>query len=91
MVLRFIEVQLLLLSPFCPHVTEHLWSLLPGTRGSLIVNACWPAAEPVDALVSRKAAYLHQFAHDLRIKLKDAEANRVKKNAKSKDKALEIV
>ena len=25
---RFIEIQALLLSPICPHVTEHIWTLL---------------------------------------------------------------
>lgn len=28
LVFRFIEVQALLLSPICPHVAEHVWSLL---------------------------------------------------------------
>jgi leucyl-tRNA synthetase len=28
LVVRFIEVQALLLSPVCPHVAEHVWELL---------------------------------------------------------------
>jgi leucyl-tRNA synthetase len=28
LVIRFIEVQALLLSPICPHVAEHVWELL---------------------------------------------------------------
>jgi leucyl-tRNA synthetase len=28
LILRFIEVQALLLSPICPHVAEHVWKLL---------------------------------------------------------------
>lgn len=28
LMLRFIEVQALLLSPICPHVSEHVWKLL---------------------------------------------------------------
>lgn len=28
LIFRFIEVQALLLSPICPHVAEHVWSLL---------------------------------------------------------------
>jgi leucyl-tRNA synthetase len=28
LVLRFIKVQALLLSPVCPHVAEHVWELL---------------------------------------------------------------
>lgn len=28
LVLKFIQIQALLLSPICPHVSEHVWSLL---------------------------------------------------------------
>jgi leucyl-tRNA synthetase len=28
LVLRFIEVQSLLMAPICPHMAEHLWGLL---------------------------------------------------------------
>lgn len=28
LVFRFIEVQTLLLAPICPHLCEHIWSLL---------------------------------------------------------------
>lgn len=28
LVLRFIEVQIILLAPICPHYTEHLWGLM---------------------------------------------------------------
>lgn len=28
LVLRFIELQALLLAPLCPHICEHVWSLL---------------------------------------------------------------
>jgi len=28
LILRFIETQALILSPICPHITEHIWSLL---------------------------------------------------------------
>jgi len=28
LIMRFIEVQTLLLAPICPHVCEHVWSLL---------------------------------------------------------------
>lgn len=28
LVFRFIEVQVLLLAPICPHICEHMWKLL---------------------------------------------------------------
>lgn len=32
LLMRFIEVQALLLSPFCPHYTENIWDLLGKVR-----------------------------------------------------------
>ena len=28
LVMKFIETQIIILSPICPHVTEYIWSLL---------------------------------------------------------------
>ncbi|MEW6260375.1 MAG: valine--tRNA ligase [Thermodesulfobacteriota bacterium] len=35
---------LILLHPFVPFITEEIWSVLPGTRGS-IMNACFPEVD----------------------------------------------
>lgn len=32
LVLKFIEIQALLMSPICPHVAEHIWILLEKVR-----------------------------------------------------------
>nr|XP_044636742.1 leucine--tRNA ligase, cytoplasmic [Equus asinus] len=40
LVFRFIEVQTLLLAPFCPHLCEHIWTLLGKPKS--IMNASWP-------------------------------------------------
>lgn len=48
LVFEYIERQALLLSPICPHISEHIWTLL-GKTGS-IVNAKWPAAGEVNEL-----------------------------------------
>lgn len=48
LVFEYIERQALLLSPICPHISEHIWALL-GKTGS-IVNAKWPAAGEVNEL-----------------------------------------
>lgn len=37
LVLRFIEVQALLLSPICPHVAEHVWSLLDKVSENVLI------------------------------------------------------
>ncbi|XP_007947303.1 leucine--tRNA ligase, cytoplasmic [Orycteropus afer afer] len=69
LVFRFIEVQTLLLAPFCPHLCEHIWTLLekPGS----IMNASWPVAGPVDEALIRSSQYLMEVAHDLRLRLKN--------------------
>lgn len=48
LVFQFIERQALLLSPICPHVAEHVWTLL-NKKGS-ILNAKWPALGDVNEL-----------------------------------------
>ncbi|KAG8506977.1 Leucine--tRNA ligase, cytoplasmic, partial [Galemys pyrenaicus] len=68
LVFRFIEVQTLLLAPFCPHLCEHIWTLL-GKHDSLM-KASWPVAGPVDEALIRSSQYLMEVAHDLRLRLK---------------------
>ncbi|KAM7242625.1 hypothetical protein CapIbe_007096 [Capra ibex] len=69
LVFRFIEVQTLLLAPFCPHLCEHIWTLL-GKLDS-IMTASWPLAGPVDESLIRSSQYLMEVAHDLRLRLKN--------------------
>lgn len=69
LVLRFIELQALLLSPICPHVSEHVYCLL-GKKGS-IVNAKWPLGGPVNDSLVRSSAYLMEAAHSFRLQQKN--------------------
>ncbi|XP_015341266.1 leucine--tRNA ligase, cytoplasmic [Marmota marmota marmota] len=69
LVFRFIEVQTLLLAPFCPHLCEHIWTLLG--KPDSIMNALWPVAGPVDEALIRSSQYLMEVAHDLRLRLKN--------------------
>uniref|UniRef100_A0A2K6FMJ9 Leucine--tRNA ligase, cytoplasmic n=1 Tax=Propithecus coquereli TaxID=379532 RepID=A0A2K6FMJ9_PROCO len=69
LVFQFIEVQTLLLAPFCPHVCEHVWTLLG--KPDSIMNASWPVAGPVDEALIRSSQYLMEVAHDLRLRLKN--------------------
>ncbi|XP_049764859.1 leucine--tRNA ligase, cytoplasmic [Schistocerca cancellata] len=66
---QFLEIQALLLSPICPHVAEHVWSLL-GKKES-IVKAQWPVAGPVDYILVKSSAYLMEAAHAFRVYLKN--------------------
>ncbi|XP_027462344.1 leucine--tRNA ligase, cytoplasmic isoform X1 [Zalophus californianus] len=69
LVFRFIEVQTLLLAPFCPHLCEHIWTLLG--KPDSIMSASWPLAGPVDEALIRSSQYLMEVAHDLRLRLKN--------------------
>ncbi|KAF2984248.1 hypothetical protein EK904_006871 [Melospiza melodia maxima] len=68
LVFQFIEVQTLLLAPICPHLCEHIWSLLG--KAESIMRASWPAAGPVDEVLIRSSQYLMEAAHELRLRLK---------------------
>lgn len=77
LVLRFIEVQALLMAPICPHMAEHIWGLLHkmktgSTLGGSIMRASWPQAGPVDEVLIRSSEYLMDAAHEFRLRLKGA-------------------
>ncbi|EDV19829.1 uncharacterized protein TRIADDRAFT_61696 [Trichoplax adhaerens] len=77
MIFRFIEVQILLLAPICPHLCEHVWALI-GKKGS-IMSAAWPTAGPVDKILLRASDYLMNGAHDFRLRIKNQTALALKK------------
>ncbi|XP_066146894.1 leucine--tRNA ligase, cytoplasmic [Euwallacea fornicatus] len=68
LVLRFIEVQALLLSPICPHVCEKVWEMLGNT--SSIVKAAWPAIGAINEIDIKASEYLMEAAHSFRVHLK---------------------
>ncbi|XP_076467867.1 leucine--tRNA ligase, cytoplasmic-like [Babylonia areolata] len=74
LVLRFIEVQALLMAPICPHMAEHIWGELSkmrtGKAGESIMRASWPVAGPVDEVLVRSSEYLMDAAHEFRLRLK---------------------
>ena len=79
LVMRYVEVQAIMLSPICPHVCEHVWSLL-GKEGS-ILNAAWPVAGVVDMTVIQQSEYLMEATRDFRLKLKNLANAKPKKGA----------
>ncbi|XP_053983912.1 leucine--tRNA ligase, cytoplasmic isoform X1 [Hylaeus volcanicus] len=68
LIMRFIELQIILLSPICPHVTEHVWKLI-GKEGS-ILNARWPQIREIDEILIKSSEYLMDAAHSFRLLLK---------------------
>lgn len=68
LVFRFIETQVVILSPICPHLCEHVWGLL-GKQGS-IMRAVWPKTSKVDEVLLKSSQYLVDAVHEFRIRLK---------------------
>jgi len=67
LIMYFIEVQLVILSPVCPHFAERCWEII-GKKGS-ILDASWPKAQPIDASTLSAAKYFDDTAHELRLRL----------------------
>lgn len=65
LVKRFIEVQVLLIVPICPHFSEHIWGDILGRKGT-VQCAVYPKAEPVDEALLTASNYLQSVAHALR-------------------------
>ncbi|XP_047126079.1 leucine--tRNA ligase, cytoplasmic isoform X1 [Hydra vulgaris] len=76
LIFKYIEVQILLLSPICPHICEHIWQLL-GKPGS-ILNATWPQSGEVDNSLLTSSQYLMDCSREFRLRLKNMLTTRKK-------------
>ncbi|KAI9363838.1 leucyl-tRNA synthetase [Pilaira anomala] len=75
LVLRYIEVQTLVLSPITPHWSEHMWVKVLKKDG-LVVDALFPkATAPVDRALDEATRYIRKTTKSIR----DAELNLLKK------------
>ncbi|KAJ8952429.1 hypothetical protein NQ318_014521 [Aromia moschata] len=68
LIVRFIEIQALMISPICPHVAEHIWKLLGNDYS--ILKATWPVVGPIDQVLIKASEYLMETAHSFRVHLK---------------------
>ena len=68
---RFIEIQLILLSPICPHICEHIWLNVLKNKAS-IMNARWPvpSSEKIDEPLLNSSEFLMLAAHEFRTRQK---------------------
>jgi leucyl-tRNA synthetase len=62
---RFIEVSTLLLTPFCPHTCEHIWSKLLGRSGT-VTKAGFPVGQPSDKVLTAANKYLDEQVSSIR-------------------------
>uniref|UniRef100_H3G7T4 leucine--tRNA ligase n=1 Tax=Phytophthora ramorum TaxID=164328 RepID=H3G7T4_PHYRM len=63
-ILRFIESQLVMFSPICPHYCEYMWTAI-GKEGFVSV-ASWPEAEEVDHALLRAGDFLNKTTRGFR-------------------------
>ena len=47
---KFIKWQAIALSPICPHVAEHIWTLITESKKGSILDQRWPASQEVDEM-----------------------------------------
>ncbi|XP_033208531.1 leucine--tRNA ligase, cytoplasmic isoform X2 [Belonocnema kinseyi] len=86
LIIKYIEIQVILLSPICPHVAEHVWSLI-GKKGS-ILNAKWPQVGEIKKILIDSSQYLIDAAHSFRILLK---SHMIPPKSKGKTAAAPVV
>ena len=66
LLLRFIEVQALLLAPIAPHFSEYVWTKLLKKEKS-VMHARWPEVGHVDERALRAGEYLQDASHRFRL------------------------
>jgi leucyl-tRNA synthetase len=75
---RWMEAFTIMISPFCPHFSQHCWEKLG--KDGFVVNARWPEAAAENELLSAKMKYLEDVSHNIRSSLtKKQAANKKKK------------
>ena len=80
LILKFIETQAVILSPICPHVSEHVWKLLGKTE--TILRARWPSVPEHNRVLTSAGSYLDRAAHEFRLRMKTYMALITSKGAK---------
>jgi len=72
---KFIECQTIIMAPFIPHYSEHVYSTLLGNKEG-IMQARWPTVGSVDPLLIRMNTYFDKTLSDLRSKIEKARAKK---------------
>lgn len=85
LVFEFIRRQALLMAPICPHVAEHVWSLL-GNKESIML-AQWPEVGTINEIDILCSEYLMENAHSFRLNLKNLQQVKGKSDGKGKNVA----
>lgn len=73
LIVRYLEVSTLLLTPVCPHWCEHLWGNVLKKPG-LVIKAGWPVSAKPDLLLQRTAVYVESAIVMIRKAIAKSEA-----------------
>ncbi|XP_032668298.1 leucine--tRNA ligase, cytoplasmic isoform X2 [Odontomachus brunneus] len=87
LIMKYIELQVIILSPICPHVCEYIWGLV-GKNGS-ILDARWPTVGDINEILIKSSQYLMSAAHTFRILLKNYVTPKKPSKGKSDASAVE--
>uniref|UniRef100_A0A6C0JVZ3 leucine--tRNA ligase n=1 Tax=viral metagenome TaxID=1070528 RepID=A0A6C0JVZ3_9ZZZZ len=72
LVLEFIETQLIILSPICPHITEYIWEIMNkkifNSTKTYILYELWPKREEVNDIIFQMSHYVDKCIKEFRIK-----------------------
>ncbi|XP_018025140.1 leucine--tRNA ligase, cytoplasmic [Hyalella azteca] len=75
---RYLDTQVRILSPICPHVCDYVWRDLLDNKTS-VLRTKWPeSSEPQLALV-KASSYLADISHTFRLRMKSAMTSKNKK------------
>lgn len=67
LLIQWIRVQAIIVSPICPHFAEHIYSDLLKEEGS-VIKAKWPTDGEVDHMIIKQSEYLESNLHHWRVK-----------------------
>merc|ERR1719498_924207 len=76
---KFFNCMLIMITPFAPHFTEYIWSMLaPGKKS--ITYGPWPVVPETDFLLFKSASFLRDFIKRTRATLAKRKVNENKAN-----------
>jgi len=62
---RFVKALVVMMSPICPHWSEHLWGVMG--EAFTVCDAPWPAFKPYDKLVRKQYIFFREFLKNARL------------------------
>ena len=77
-VMRYLESQVMILSPICPHICDYIWKELL-EKGSSILHGAWPVTDEPEMTLVKASAYLADISHTFRLRVKSSLAAKSKK------------